>query len=276
MSGGESRLVLSRRGLFACACCLVPAAPAFARATIPRFFCATPDVDESAATPQRRGAGRGRFPTVKATLDRSKLWTHADGATPNTGLITLNISFLNGTRADHDKVRRIAPQWTQGRLGRRIAFRFGSSAGSSHVRISFRGKGGSVSEVGRDGLAKPKHHPTMNLSVVDQRDILHEFGHVLGLKHEHQHPASGIRWNKAAVRAALMPPPTSWSEAKIEQNIFDHFSKDCTCKGDPTADPLSIMLYPIDPSWTLDGKGTGRNTKISARDRRCLVREYGA
>jgi hypothetical protein len=265
--------VINRRIFLAGACCVLPQARAFARQEPARFICATPDVDTHAqswiVTPH------GRFPMVGATLDAAKLWRESDGATPNTGLITLNVCFLDGTPTEHAKVRRIAPQWTQGRLGRRVAFRFGVPARSSHIRIRFRGGGSSVSTVGRDNLAKPKSLWTMHLSVVDQRDILHEFGHVLGLKHEHQH-AGFIHWNKAVVRRELKAPPASWTDAMIEENIFKHFSKDCACIGDRKPDPLSIMLYPIDPSWTLDGHGTRRNTTISARDRGCLEREYKA
>ncbi len=264
--------MISRRSFFAGACCVLHGSPAFALAP-QRYICATPDVTSLSHGTVR--APSGRFPMVGATLDPSQLWRNQDGATPNSGKITLDICFLDGTETDRERVRRIAPEWTRGRLRRRIAFRFDAPAHSSHVRIKFRGHGASLSAVGRDNLAKPKSQWTMHLSVVDQRDIFHEFGHVLGLKHEHQH-ADFIHWNKAAVRRDLKRPPVSWTDAMIEENIFKHFNKDCSCIGDRKPDRLSVMLYPIDPSWTLDGRGTPRNTKISARDRGCLEREYKA
>lgn len=265
--------MISRRTFFAGACCALPTGAFGAPSRLP-FLCATPDAGDH--EPGRVGHTKsGSFPLVGATLDPSQLWRQEDGATPHTGLITLNVCFLNGTRADHDLVRQIAPQWTHGRLGRRIAFKFGVRASASHIRVKFRGGGASVSEVGRDNLKKTPDRRTMNLSVVDHRDILHEFGHALGLKHEHQHPTSGIRWNKPVVLRDLKQR-AHWTKAMVEENIFKHFSKNCTCIGDPKPDPLSIMLYPIDPTWTLDGRGTHYNTKLSKRDVGCLEREYKA
>ena len=204
-----------------------------------------------------------------------KLWKPEDGATPHSGKITLNVCFLNGSNADHDTVRKLAPQWTQGRLGNRVVFRFDAPARSSQIRIRFRGRGASVTSLGREALKKTKHEETMHLSVVDQRDILHEFGHALGLSHEHQHPESGIRWNKRVVIGDLKRE-AGWTAEMCEKQIFEHLSKNCTCIGDPKPDPLSIMLYPIRKSWTLDHKGTRHNTTISERDHQCLEREYRA
>jgi hypothetical protein len=265
--------VISRREVLAGACCAL-AGPAFARPAQLPYLCATPDVSGHERGGIVKFEGRS-FPLVGATLDPSQLWRKEDGATPNTGLITLNVCFLNGSAADHDLVKRIAPQWTHGRLGRRVAFKFGAWASASHIRIRFRGGGASVSDVGRDALKKSIHERTMNLSVVDRRDILHEFGHALGLKHEHQHPASGIRWNKPVVLRDLAQR-AHWTKAMVEENIFKHFAKNCVCIGDPKPDPSSIMLYPIDSSWTLDGRGTQYNTELSRRDVACLEREYRA
>ncbi len=50
--------------------------------------------------------------------------------------------------------------------------------------------------------------------------VLHEFGHTLGLIHEHQNPNRPINWNRAAVIADLSGPPNNWDEETIENNIF--------------------------------------------------------
>lgn len=36
----------------------------------------------------------------------------------------------------------------------------------------------------------------------------HEFGHALGLAHEHQNPAGGIEWNEEVILRNLMGRPT--------------------------------------------------------------------
>ena len=56
-----------------------------------------------------------------------------------------------------------------------------------------------------------------------QRVVLHEFGHALGLIHEHQNPQGGIDWNEPAVIADLSGPPNNWDEATIRHNVLDHY-----------------------------------------------------
>ena len=45
----------------------------------------------------------------------------------------------------------------------------------------------------------------MNLGFIDRGTILHEFGHALGLIHEHQSPASGgFEWDREEVLSPLL------------------------------------------------------------------------
>lgn len=264
-------VTFDRRNLLKGACCLLCPTPAMAASTAPFPICAAIDND---APPVDLNAVVARL-GYGASLDPEKLWTEKDGATPGTGRITLDIAFIGGTQMQHATVRRFARQWLRGPLARRIAFRFGAPVAQSHVRVGFDPHAASTSSVGRDSL-DPRHHglPTVNLSKVDQRDVLHEFGHVLGLKHEHQHPNAGIRWNRPVVIADMWRR-AKWSPEMVDENIFKHFSKHCVCIGDDKPDPLSVMLYPIPPTWTLDHRSTRYNTSISKRDRACLEREYG-
>jgi hypothetical protein len=56
--------------------------------------------------------------------------------------------------------------------------------------------------------------------------VLHEFGHALGLIHEHQNPVGGIQWNKPAVYADLGGPPNFWGKATVDNNMFATYAKD--------------------------------------------------
>ena len=94
-----------------------------------------------------------------------------------------------------------------------------------------------------------------------ERVVLHEFGHALGLVHEHQLPAGGIIWDKPAVYNDLK---FKWSREKIEQNVFATI--DPAEAAMTTLDPTSIMMYPIKKSWTVTGFSTGLNTKLSPID----------
>ena len=39
-------------------------------------------------------------------------------------------------------------------------------------------------------------------------------------------------------------------------------------------DPLSIMMYPIPRSWTLDGTSAGLNSELSAKDKAFIAENY--
>ena len=97
------------------------------------------------------------------------------------------------------------------------------------------------------------------------RVVLHEFGHALGLIHEHQSPAGGMRWNKTAVIADLSGPPNYWDVQTIEHNVFLRYSGIHTQFTE--FDPQSIMLYAFPRHWTLDGVEFPQNTRLSATDK---------
>lgn len=59
---------------------------------------------------------------------------------------------------------------------------------------------GSWSYLGTDATRVPKESFTMNLGFVDRPTVLHEFGHSLGLIHEHQSPfPGGFEWDRENV-----------------------------------------------------------------------------
>jgi hypothetical protein len=41
-----------------------------------------------------------------------------------------------------------------------------------------------------------------------------------------------------------------------------------------TVDPLSIMMYPFPPSWTLDGFSAGFNNELSDQDKEFIRAQY--
>lgn len=201
------------------------------------------------------GAAAGR--------DRAGLWLQSKW--PDNA--TLSISFTDGDAALHARVEAAARQWIA--LGRaKLFFNFQTGTTDTDIRISFAHQG-SWSVLGTTCLRIPKHEPTMNFGWLTlassdaevERVVLHEFGHALGLVHEHQLPANGIQWNKPAVYADLEP---KWSREKIEQNLFA--TVDPAEAAMTRLDPQSIMLYPIKKSWTLDGFSSGLNTRLSPVD----------
>lgn len=96
--------------------------------------------------------------------------------------------------------------------------------------------------------------------------VLHEFGHALGLEHEHQSYNATIVWNIRALmnycRNTFDPP---WDSAKIYSNIINRFSREMVTASD--YDPSSIMMYSFPDSLVTSGyvPQTG-NSKISRTD----------
>jgi serralysin len=148
------------------------------------------------------------------------------------------------------------------------------------IRIAFEQGNGSWSYLGtmcRD-IDKPK--PTMNYGWLTpssdeaelRRVVLHEFGHAIGLIHEHQNPKGGIKWNRPAVIKDLSGPPNRWDEATIESNMFRYYPPTDVIATD--VDAKSIMMYPIPKAWTLDGFSSGFNGELSDNDKALIQGVY--
>lgn len=85
------------------------------------------------------------------------------------------------------------------------------------------------------GRTAPADKTTMKLSFTGRRRdeyklvILHEFGHALGLIHEHQHEDAPIVYNdqklKEYVKDALIHQNRSHSPADVEKEIKDQWGK---------------------------------------------------
>ena len=178
---------------------------------------------------------------------RSKLWPRGRA---------IRISFLNGTKRMHAKVRRIARSITDQNS---LMFEFSDvSAGSADVRITFSYKGdqSSWSYIGTDALQVPHGEPTMNFGWLTEatseeewsRVVLHEFCHMIGLGHEHQHPDRPFCFDETALHAHF----SSWSAKLIQHNILDLLPHDLRRT---SWDENSIMHYHFPPHVFASGHG---------------------
>jgi hypothetical protein len=105
----------------------------------------------------------------------------------------------------------------------------------------------------------------MNLGFMDGGTTAHEFGHAIGLAHEHQNPAGGMQWNEEVVIRELAKSPNFWDEATARHNVLRKYEAD-QIKG-TQFDPHSIMLYFFPADWTINGIGTKANETLSALDK---------
>ena len=128
---------------------------------------------------------------------------------------------------------------------------------------------GAWSYVGTDCRGIPVNQPTMNLGFLDGGTTAHEFGHAIGLAHEHQNPRGGIQWNEQVVIQELAKSPNFWDEETARHNVIRKYSIDQINGTD--FDPDSIMLYFFPASWTLNGIATKANEVLSTIDKQFIA-----
>jgi Astacin (Peptidase family M12A) len=174
---------------------------------------------------------------------------------------TLRVRFMGGTPAQQATAREQARWWEE---VANLAFDFGH-APDAEIRVTFDSGDGAWSMVGTDARQVPFNQATMNLGFLDGGTAGHEFGHAMGLAHEHSNPAGGIRWNEPVVLAALAGPPNFWDQATVRHNVFRKYAVDQI--NGTVFDPDSIMLYSFPASWTLNGVATHANDVLSALDK---------
>ncbi len=178
---------------------------------------------------------------------------------------TLQVRFMGGSAAQRSLVQQQAGWWTQ---HANLQFAF-NNAPNAEIRITFDANDGAWSYVGTDAKGIPLNEATMNLGFMDGGTTAHEFGHAIGLAHEHQNPAGGIEWNEAVVIRELAKSPNFWDEATTRHNVLRKYSADQI--NGTQFDPDSIMLYFFPAEWTTNGIATKANEELSAIDKQFIA-----
>ena len=202
--------------------------------------------------PTRRVRGGG----ARAIAPIGKTWMNGS---------TLRVRFMGGTAAEQAVAREQAGWWTEV-ANLKIEF---NDALDAEIRIAFDPNDGAWSYVGTDCQGIPRNESTMNLGFLDGGTAAHEFGHAIGLAHEHQNPAGGIQWNEEVVLREAAKSPNFWDEQTARHNILRKYRAD-QIKG-TAFDPESIMLYFFPASWTLNGIGTQANEVLSRMDKQFIA-----
>ena len=171
---------------------------------------------------------------------------------------TLNVRFLDGEAEYHEFVKNTAREWS---LHGNIQFRFFTEPKEGridHIRITFYGSS-NASEVGTESVTeKAQHEHSMKLPVFTRsnksfqrkrRVVLHEFGHALGWKHEHQSPAFPYVRSATVIERCV--------EVKLQHNAAQEEGEaleTCSMRYEPldpqkfqftNFDPESVMMYSI-------------------------------
>ncbi|MDO8368811.1 MAG: M12 family metallopeptidase [Saprospiraceae bacterium] len=187
----------------------------------------------------------------------------------------LKVRFLGGTEAERAKVRKYAVEWSD---VANIRFLY-VEKGPSDLRVSFSPGLGTWSLIGTDASRMPQNKPTINFGWINSRTpesdyraaILHEFGHVLGLLHEHQHPNGGIPWDKSKLYAYYQRTQ-GWEPERVDEQVLSRLNSTRTQY--TRYDPASIMHYPIPNALTVGDFEVGENNDLSPTDRAFVAKVY--
>lgn len=181
---------------------------------------------------------------------------------------TLKIAFLRGDQAFKDAVIAAAKTWLA-HINLKFDFVDGEE-GDIRIDIS----SAFWSYTGTDALLEERD-PTMGLQPDINwsrftANVIHEFGHVLGAEHEHQHPEATIPWNKEqAYRYYLM---MGLRPELVDSQVFAKL--DASEVNYSTYDPLSIMHYEIPNVVTEGDFKIDFNSIISEADKAFMAKAY--
>jgi serralysin len=190
---------------------------------------------------------------------------------------SLRVAFLNDPFGLKRHVLKIANEWNSVG-GANLKF-IESVAADSDIRVTFKGTG-FWSYIGQRAAAHGKSEPTLSLSFTSmptddylRRITLHEFGHAIGLLHEHQQPLSTMAWDRQKVLNYFTGPPNCWPVSTVEAQILRPEAHPEEIAS-TAFDPRSVMTYAIDPRLTTNGKGIPYNNALSATDRTFIAQQY--
>lgn len=202
---------------------------------------------------------------ARGLADNYYLWTNGK---------TLYVKFLSGSKQMQDKIKAVAKEWEK---YANIKFEF-VSVGPSNIRINLDDKGGHNSMIGTLANNADPDEKTMNFDTTDfktytalRRTVLHEFGHAIGLLHEHYSPIAGIPWNKEAVYADLKRTQ-GWDKETVDANLFQQYNVSYT--NGTEYDRKSIMHYPVLAKWTTNGSSIDWNNDLSQGDKDLIAILY--
>ncbi|RSL54270.1 hypothetical protein CEP54_009969 [Fusarium duplospermum] len=192
----------------------------------------------------------------------------------------LNVRFLNGSWSNREFVRTtVEAHFNSLPMGIKFYFYKEGETGKADIRIKFSNM--SYSYAGTNAkLVRWSRKPTMLLDCEPpfrlsplalriglQWHILHEFGHALGLFHEHQHPKCGRKWD-----ITLLQHRTGWSRERVLRNYAPHSPEGKTLE---PYDPKSVMHYVVQKGDDLLDKETSSiNVVLSEGDKRILTLLY--
>ena len=222
-------------------------------------------VDNTRLTVLRSAVGGAH--RTRAAFEILRLWENGR---------TIRCKFIDGQAAVQARVEAIAKEW-EAHANLKLQF---VTSGASDIRISFKETGFSWSTMGTDALTVGADDATMMYGWLEpstplreyERVVRHEFGHAIGLIHEHQNPAAQgqIPWDKPKVYAHYAQQ--GWSRQDTDDNIFAVYAEEST--NHSAFDRDSIMEYAVPDELTVGSFAIGWNTALSPLDIAWTKKQY--
>ncbi len=178
---------------------------------------------------------------------------------------TIKISFQAGSIELQNKVKEYANEWMS---YANLKFEYVGINDDADVYIYFNA--GSNYTFGKQinfGQLIIPNIPEETLKSI----VLHEFGHLLGLQHEHQNPNANIQWNKPAVYDYYAR--LGWGRDQVDSQIFNALPP--SYYTDYTGfDPSSIMGYSFPASFTTNGFSVPFISTLSITDKMFIAKMF--
>jgi hypothetical protein len=238
----------------------------------------------------------------------------------------VTVAFHGGTDDLYALIEQTANEWTS--QGGQLKLSFQDKPGHyrqwtaadkspvANIRIAFNdgAEGGFWSLLGVLAKNVDPNEPTMNfegfpealqkyfhgqnasewVQTYEHTTILHEFGHALGLSHEHFNPQCQKDLKMDTIIAYLMGPPNNWSQEQARFNMDAQYyiqvlgrqagSLESKLVTSRTTDQASVMLYLFPVRYYLSGdksvckpigdSGKDYPTTLSAGDKEFFLANY--
>lgn len=186
---------------------------------------------------------------------------------------TVTVSFVDTPEATQRLVQKCI-----GKFASLINLTFKFVEGNeADIRISaHKDIHGTWSKLGTAALDVPKNQPTMHIDLTtppaDLRYyILHEFGHALGLEHEHHHPDRTVQYDPANTYK-LYQEHMGWSKDMTDAQVLRTVDPDYAITR--PYDRKSVMHYNVTPGMTSNNDYLIPSKTLSEDDKAFLKSLY--